>query len=341
MSDYHFLSNINNKYLFYLFVTYQTLLDTLEDREDNAHDHFIFHILVDTDVNMENAQKYADCFSKFNQASKVSFDLKFYHLDNSCFRHCNCMNRSGKVSQTAYYRLLFAQVIPENVQRILYFDADILLCDDVRNLFSQHPQGDEILYATSEPGYLVNCDDQLAPEPVCTRRAFDNSEPYLLPVRNCIQSGVMLINVEQWRKLDIERKCIETACKWQVIMHDQDLLSMVCTDKVAPLSWEWNINAIQFWICKSGYLELNHNFTLEELPVNDAPTLEQLRQMCQNPKLVHFANVFKPWELTHELSKGKLEYYNVWLPFMTKWLQTYGRFADFFKKHNSALTKAN
>ena len=42
---------------------------------------------------------------------------------------------SGHVSRAAYFRLMIADLVPEDVKKIIYLDVDLLVCEDIFNLW--------------------------------------------------------------------------------------------------------------------------------------------------------------------------------------------------------------
>lgn len=338
MSEYHHLLVVDNNYLFYLFVTLQSVLNNLEDKESNDQDQLVFHVLTDHSLNYNKATEYTTSFYELNADSKVKFSVAFHEISPEIFAHCNKMvNAQGHDSYSTYYRLLFAQALPADIHRVLYLDIDLYVNSDVRNIFERYPMQDEVFYATAEPFYLSSAVDPVAAEPV--RMLFPippQTEPYLLKIKDSIQAGVLLINVDQWRQQHIEQQCLETALQWRLDFHDQDILSMVCHDKISYLDWDCNMVLGYFWFLYfGGWTFQDIFFSLEQLPVNNRPTQEQLQEMCNNPKIFHFAGDFKPWKQSHKLSELEQDFFQYRTQYANKWLLTYAQLAKHFKQKAS------
>lgn len=334
MGIYHYLFTVDNNYLFYMFVTIQSVLDHLEDRDSNSQDLLTFHILCDDQLDDQKAEAYTQAFTKFNSESKVKFTFEFHKVNGMVFEQCEQMvGNQGSSSWSAYYRLLFAQVIPPEVKRLLYLDIDLYINVDTRLLFEKYPMQNEVLYAASEPFYLSSALDPLETEPFrCLLPRNSKDQACVLKVRDGLQSGVMLINVDQWRAQNIEQQCIKAALTWETPFYDQDVLSIVCQNKISYLDWDCNMPAGFFWLNEFGMWKFNESvLSLEQLPVNCRPTKEHLEYMCENPKILHFAGEFKPWKLNRALSKIEQHMYRSILVYMQHWLVNYGRLSKCFQ----------
>ena len=57
-------------------------------------------------------------------------------------------------------------------------------------------------------------------------------------------AGMLVINLQNWRKENITNKCIDYLNKYDVAFPDQDVLNMVLFDRVKFVSVSWNFNSI-------------------------------------------------------------------------------------------------
>lgn len=340
MTEYHHMFVVDNNYLFYMFVTMQSILDNLENKESDSQDHIIFNVVTDLQLDQQRADFYVQAFTKFNAEAKIKFSINFHKINPEIFEGCCSLERfPGRFSLSTYYRILFSKVLPTDIHRLLYLDIDLLVNTDTRNIFQQYPMQDEILYASSEPFYLSTAVDPKAAEPIrVLKPRADGEKPYIVNVRKSLQAGVMLINVDQWRNLNVEQQCLDITSKWVLPFFDQDALSIVCQDKLAYLDWDCNFSTGMFWLSKYGKGDFNGVILpFDRINVNHRPTLEQMVQMSQNPKIVHFAGEFKPWTLTHKLTEKDQNSFQDVLPFMYKWLTNYGSLSQYFKQAKAAL----
>jgi lipopolysaccharide biosynthesis glycosyltransferase len=133
-----------------------------------------------------------------------------------------------------YYRLLAPYCLPER-SRAIYMDADTMLCGDPLALWNSDLKG-HLLAATRD--YLP-----------CVKDAITNWEQLgLTPDARYFNSGVMVIDLERWRKEDLPRRVLETCQTNQRYLRAQgrwpqyDQYGLNC---VAHLDWQqidpsWN-----------------------------------------------------------------------------------------------------
>ena len=158
---------------------------------------------------------------------------------------------SHHITHTAYLRLLAGRLLPESVDRVIYLDSDLLVCDDLCKLWDEPLDGQ---YALAVP--------DIACPFVDTRYAncnFKKSSPYfaaIAPIANWkelgispsspyFNSGVMVLNIARMRTEKIEHKLL--AClrsnKKHVWCWDQYALNVVFANQWKPLPLKWNQGA--------------------------------------------------------------------------------------------------
>lgn len=83
---------------------------------------------------------------------------------------------------------MLADYLPQNVNKVLYLDGDILVLKDLK-----------LLYDVNLNGKAVGmCDNQLVPE----YKMYKFEKPYF-------NSGVILIDLNLWRKQKLSEKCLK------------------------------------------------------------------------------------------------------------------------------------
>ena len=170
----------------------------------------------------------------------------------------------GHLSTAMYLRLFMAEYLPQNLDRVLYLDSDLVLVGgDIAVLWSL-PLGDTYLGAAWEPY------DAKQRVPL----GFSAEDFYF-------NSGVMLINLRRWRDDGITERLLSFAEANRAILHspDQDVLNSVLRGKVTDIGSRWNWQA------------LFPRFLPEELRL----TPEQFKSLRKKPSIVHFTSAYKPW----------------------------------------------
>jgi UDP-glucose:(galactosyl)LPS alpha-1,2-glucosyltransferase len=158
------------------------------------------------------------------------YDLKYYILDPSSFEAFEPLRNSI----APYFRLVVADIL--DVDRFLYLDADILCKADLSALFSITLEGHPVGLVMEAP--LDNCADQ-------------DMATLLGPnlVGYYYNSGVMLVDVLQWRKSKLTSRCLELIRIHRPAYHDQTALNYLLRGNIVslPLVFNTRTNDRQSW----------------------------------------------------------------------------------------------
>ena len=163
-----------------------------------------------------------------------------------------------KVSKLVpYYRILAPHLLPVNLKKVLYLDSDLIVMHPLEELWDIDLV-DRALAAVIDgnPG-----------------RATELGLPAGAKYFN---SGVMLINLEFWRRHDIEKKVIEFIKRNpDKLEHwDQDALNAVLVDNWTELNTHWNVQ---------------YETIIKAPPIYDAA-------------VAHFCGDVKPWHWSKDYS---------------------------------------
>ncbi len=221
-------------------------------------DQIVFHIVTDSDSGMVN---------EIIQALRTIKDFEhFVHfLDPGWIKRINSVERLEKdlaanafrknnpISVMTYSRLLLGRIL-DNVDRVIYLDCDLVVLGSLKNLWGTDIE-DNIIGAVEEP--------------------IENELDKKLSVKRYFNSGVMLINLKEWRNKGIEEECLglDEGVLSRTAVFDQSILNYVFRN-----SGVFSLNPI-FNYCpawKSFYDDLL--FEYEPAPV-----------------IVHFLGDAKPW----------------------------------------------
>ena len=168
------------------------------------------------------------------------------------------------LSRAAFARLLMGSLLPQEVDKVIYLDCDVMVCTSLSGLYGMDLKGD-----------MVGAAEDLGVERL--RRL--GSHPWNIENGPYTNSGVLLINLAQWRKENIERQILDYLQnpKYSLLFEDQDAINFVLAKRIKILDPRWN--AQMYW------LEKDYN--------NYPPCY---RQALESPFIVHFAARTKPWQ---------------------------------------------
>ena len=137
---------------------------------------------------------------------------------------------SGHVTVATYYRLLIGELLPVEITRAIYLDLDILVQDDLYKLWKLNIPETKVIAAVKNDDFESNI-NRLA-----------------LKENMYFNAGVMLIDLEKWRSLDVYNKSLDVVKKNQisVVWWDQDILNYLFDGKVMELHKSWNYQLLIF-----------------------------------------------------------------------------------------------
>lgn len=178
---------------------------------------------------------------------------------------------SGHLSKAAYLRLLIPSLLPENITKAIYFDTDLVVLDDVQRLWGISLQG-KPLGAVCDYGIMAS-----------KRMVKQKFETLGLPEGDTyFNSGMLVMDLVQWRSFGYDRKVVECILQNQFRHHDQDALNKVFLHNWHELPLRWNVIPPVFSLPLK--VLLRHNMRSEAI------------KALKNPAVFHWAGRYKPWE---------------------------------------------
>lgn len=194
------------------------------------------------------------------------FDIEIVPLKVNAELFDARLPRNTQWSIETYYRLALLEMLPEEVERILYIDVDIIVNKSLSEVYHVDFAGDEIIAA----------------EDACGNKSWDKFgdkqkemfAPMVQQGYRYFNAGFMLMNIaEMHRKysFDTYLKAIED-WEYQMDAPDQDILNYVHWQKVGYIDWrEFDL-----------FARIAHN---------DGMTYEQVKR---DVAIIHYAGE-KPW----------------------------------------------
>lgn len=180
---------------------------------------------------------------------------------------------SGHVSKAAYFRLALADILPNDIEKVIYLDVDLLVYDDIKKLWKIDLEN---LPLAAVPDYGIMASGRL-----CKQKA----DVIGLPIgEKYFNSGVLIVNLKEWRKENYTKQILEIINNNQFPHHDQDALNKLFMHKWQALDLRWNIIPPVFNLFPK--VLLNSRFRIIAIKAR------------KNPGIIHYAGRYKPWEFT-------------------------------------------
>jgi len=250
----------DNHYLCHATVAMMSVLKSTENPQN------IVFYFFDEGIGYSNREYLAQ------EISTLGGNIVFVDIDKSMFEP---FFTSGHIKTSAYYRLLAPTLLPSTIKKAIYLDSDLLLLENISNLYNIDI-GEATLAAVEDP---VEKDNRFIDSLHKVNRRYFNS-------------GVLVINIDNWRKENITEKLFEYVRNNEVLRyHDQDALNMIFDDKWYKLPSRWNVQTAFY-------------------------KFEEYQKVCSNPALVHFTTHVKPWHIY-----SKHPYKDIYMQYRleTKW----------------------
>lgn len=238
---------------------------------NNEDEHIEVYLLVDDTVKEQDKSKYLQLAEQYHQA------INIIHVDASTFEKYPVYNQQW--TNSIYYRLLAAELLPASVDKIIYLDADIIVTRSIREMWKI----DVEKYA------LGVVHDIWAPnQQVYDRLGLENDKQYF-------NSGSMVLNLKYWR----DHKLSEQYMKYikenfeKLWFNDQDTLNGVLFDQKLMLPVSYNFQVL--FLKKSLFDEM---------------TEEQKKDIVdtKSPLIMHYSASTKPWMIMYY----KMPYHDLW-----------------------------
>ncbi|WP_400243387.1 glycosyltransferase family 8 protein [Niallia sp. JL1B1071] len=190
----------------------------------------------------------------------------------------NGANLEGHISEATYYRLMIPELFSEDIKKVIYLDCDILVRNDITELWNTNI-GDFVVGAIKFNEY----------------DGYDKIDiPKGAPYFN---AGVLVINLDKWRKEQITRKSFEYIKNYpeKLIAHDQSILNFLLYDKWFQINYKWNLRTQLF------------SLDYKTAGFDNKRVFEQI---IKNPAILHFTTASKPWHyLNNHPFKKEYFYY--------------------------------
>ena len=241
---------VDNGYIPFLAVALQSLIDN-----SSRKNTYIIKVLY-TDITKENQEK----IKKYEQENvSIEFVDLNYYIDGIKDK----LYTRDYYSKTTYFRLFIPELYPQ-YDKVLYLDSDIVVLDDIANLFNVNI-GDNLIAA--------------APDDVITTiEVFQNYVEKVVGVNSSdryFNAGILVMNLDELRKFKFQEKFIYSLSMIRfTVAQDQDYLNRLCKGRVYLLDNVW-----------------------DRMPIGgDVVPRDEL-------KIIHYNLAFKPWHFEDILYK--------------------------------------
>lgn len=255
----------NDKFTPYL----STFIESLMQKSSNGYNYDL--IVLHKDISDKNIQILQEQVGKMNNFSIRFFDIEYMLKNIKLFvdKH---------LSVETYFRLLIQDILPHH-SKVLYLDCDMVMMDDAAKLYNEDIEG-YLLGAVKDIDYLgvENSDNE--------RKIYSKTILKLANPFEYFQAGVLLLNLDEFRKKFTVQELLDVAKSYNWKHHDQDILNYLCQGNVKFLNQDWNL--IIDW-------QENGKNRIDILKLAPKDIFIEYMQARKKPKIIHYAGYIKPW----------------------------------------------
>lgn len=206
-----------------------------------ADDNYAPYLGVTLQSMLANASK--DYFYKIYVLNTKLTDLNYkrlekFNCENASIEFVNVKRKLDKIttklhlrdyySKATYYRFFISSLFPQ-YNKALYLDCDIIVLGDISQLYNNE-LGNNYAGAIHE-------------EVMAEVKVFGDYVEQALGIEcgKYFNAGILLMNLEQFRKQDIENKFVDLLGKYKfAVTQDQDYLNVICKGNMAYFDLGWN-----------------------------------------------------------------------------------------------------
>lgn len=206
----------DDNYIAYLDVAIASLI------ENASKEHTYRIIVLNTGIDPENVRK-------IQRNERAGFKIDFIDISEEVENIKSRLKDVYHFSVVTYYRLFIASLFPQ-YDKVIYLDCDLVVLGDVSELY-RVDLGDNILGAAPEQ-FVQNTAEfrQYAADALGV-----DPDGY-------VNAGVLLMNLEAFRKNQIEEQFVRliTEHDFDLLDPDQAYLNYLCQGKIHVLPNGWN-----------------------------------------------------------------------------------------------------
>lgn len=233
--------------------------------ENNNKFETINIYVIDRDINNENKKRIINIVNKYK--TNIQF-INFKYIENKIRS-----NIDNSKSISIYARLYIQSILPKEVKKIIYFDCDSIINYDLTELWNINING----------YYVAGVEDTI-PNKYKQVIGLCKNDIY-------INSGMLLINLEKWRKDNLEEKFTQFINIYNgfVPHHDQGVINGICKGKILKIHPKYNCNS-NFYSFSSKEIEKIFN-------INKYYNQIELDEAINKPVFLHYTPGFlgRPW----------------------------------------------
>lgn len=275
-----------------------TCLESVKEHvnKNDQYDIVVFH----TNILKRNQDKICSIMND-------SPNIRLQFINISSIIEDYKLNAREHITTETFYRFLILDIM-KNYEKVIYIDCDLVVNEDIAKLH-QVEMGDNLIAATLDVDFIGQLNMPGATTLDYCKNVMKMKDPY-----KYFQAGVLVFNVPEMRKKTTVKELLEIADKDIYRYSDQDILNVLCEDRVTYLDLRWN------------HIFDHCGERVKDVVAWDPISLyDEYMEAKKDPYIIHYAGFCKPWdEPTEEFGEvfwdyaRRTPYYEVLLYRMSK-----------------------
>lgn len=251
----------DNNYVQHMGVSIWSLL------EKNTEFKRINIYIIENKIDKENKNKIESFRKNFSNLNIIWISFEEYEKQLK-------LDMEWEIAISAYARLFVGEMLPLTVKKILYLDCDTVICDSLVKLWDFNLKNK-----------IVGVIQDTVGDEVKIKLDIPKEEKYF-------NSGVLLIDMDNWRKNQIGNKCIQLIQEYKgnVCHHDQGVLNAVLKDYKSFIPMRYNMITVHYFFD----MKKIRKYYSEKAPFYSDQEIEFAKN---HPAILHFTPSFtsRPW----------------------------------------------
>ncbi|MDR2831012.1 MAG: glycosyltransferase family 8 protein [Methanobrevibacter sp.] len=253
----------------YAILSTVLMTSILENSSNDFDEINIF--LLNNNITENSLEKIKSLKTKYEK-------LKLHIINKSLIEEklINIKDELPTKNLSYFYRLFMTQILPDDIEKILYMDSDIIVDSSLVDLYNEDIDN---VYCAG----IIDINEVVFKELLGMKR-----EDYY------INSGVLLVNFQKWLKEDITGQSIDfiNSTRSKELLYDQHIINYILKNNIKILEPKFNVLTHMF--------TLNYERFMSVFRIRDGVfTKKEYLEAQSNPSVIHYIGSpwRRPWEL--------------------------------------------
>lgn len=263
----------NDGYASFLGISLYSLL--INNKEDDIINIYI----LSNGIQNENVLKITNMVNSFH---RNVFFIDITNIEGMIGFNINACG----YNITTLARLFIDDLLPKEVQKILYLDCDIIVNGNIQGLWNTEISS--FLIAATPEVYM--------PFDKKKNIGLEKSDIYY-------NAGMLLVNRKLWKEECLKEQFLDyyKEKNGELLYNDQDIINHCCKGRTAIVSPTFNFEPNVYYFPYYYLKKINSSYFKE--------SKDEFKEMVKNPKIIHFLGDERPWVKGNKNPYREIFYY--------------------------------